>query len=123
MALGLLALITFETVFLGLERASTQRQIQYEEIQSRKNTAQIDLQNTEKSMANLASASHVADVKAEVDSLNEMEASESQRKQEEIQRVQSQIENLKMQNPQYASLARQIAEGYGIQTTHRTTGQ
>jgi hypothetical protein len=123
MALGLLALITFETVFLGLERASTQRQIQYEEIQSRKNTAQIDLQNTEKSMANLASASHVADVKAEVDRLNEMEASESQRKQEEIQRVQSQIENLKMQNPQYASLARQIAEGYGIQTTHRTTGQ
>jgi hypothetical protein len=123
MALGLLALITFETVFLGLERASTQRQIQYEEIQSRKNTAQIDLQNTEKSMANLASASHVADVKAEVDSLNEMEASESQRKQEEIQQVQSQIENLKMQNPQYASLARQIAEGYGIQTTHRTTGQ
>ncbi len=82
MALGLLALITFETVFLGLERASTQRQIQYEEIQSRKNTAQIDLQNTEKSMANLASASHVADVKAEVDRLNEMEASESQRKQE-----------------------------------------
>jgi hypothetical protein len=123
MALGLLALITFETVFLGLERASTQRQIQYEEIQSWKNTAQIDLQNTEKSMANLASASHVADVKAEVDRLNEMEASESQRKQEEIQRVQSQIENLKMQNPQYASLARQIAEGYGIQTTHRTTGQ
>lgn len=123
MALGLLALITFETVFLGLERASTQRQIQYEEIQSRKNTAQIDLQNTEKSMANLASASHVADVKAEVDRLNEMEASESQRKQEEIQQVQSQIENLKMQNPQYASLARQIAEGYGIQTTHRTTGQ
>jgi len=123
MALGLLALITFETVFLGLERASTQRQIQYEEIQSWKNIAQIDLQNTEKSMANLASASHVADVKAEVDRLNEMEASESQRKQEEIQRVQSQIENLKMQNPQYASLARQIAEGYGIQTTHRTTGQ
>jgi hypothetical protein len=108
-ALCLLALITFETVFLGLERASTQRQIQYEEIQSRKNTAQTDLQNTEKSLANLAAASHVADVKAEVDKLNEMEASEVQRKQGEIQQIQSQIENLKMQNPQYASLARQIA--------------
>ena len=108
-ALCLLALITFETVFLGLERASTQRQIQYEDIQARRNAAQIDLQNAEKSLVNLAAASHVADVKAEVDRLNEMEASESQRKQEEIQRVQSQIENLKLQNPQYASLARQIA--------------
>ncbi|MBL0408194.1 hypothetical protein JKG68_30370 [Microvirga aerilata] len=108
-ALCLLALITFETVFLGLERASTQRQIQYEEIQSRKHAAQIDLQNTDKSLASLAAASHVADVKAEVDRLNEMEASEVQRKQGEIQQLQSQVENLKMQNPPYASLARQIA--------------
>ena len=108
-ALCLLALITFETVFLGLERASTQRQIQYEETQSRKNTAQIVLQNTERSLTNLAAAGHVADIKAEVDKLNEMEASEVQRKQGEIQQIQSQIENLKMQNPQYASLARQIA--------------
>ncbi|WP_262272295.1 hypothetical protein [Microvirga yunnanensis] len=107
-ALCLLALITFETVFLGLERASTQRQIKYEEIQARKNTAQIDLQNAEKSLANLSAASHVADVQAEVERLSAMEASEIQRKQDEIQRVQSQIENLKMQNPQYASLARQI---------------
>ncbi|WP_201832802.1 hypothetical protein [Microvirga zambiensis] len=108
-ALCLLALITFETVFLGLERASTQRQIQYEEIQARKNAAQIELQSTEKALVNVAAASHVADVKAEVDRLNEMEAAESQRKQDEIQRVQSQIENLKLQNPTYASLARQLA--------------
>jgi hypothetical protein len=107
-ALGLLALITFETVFLGLERASTQRQIRYDEIQSRKHTTEIDLQNTEQSLANLASASHVGTIQAEIEKLNSMEAVEIERTQAEIARVQSQLENLKMQNPLFASLARQI---------------
>jgi hypothetical protein len=107
-ALTLLALITFETVFLGLERASSQRQVKYDEIQSRKNTAQIDLQSIEQSLTKMAAASHVGTVQAEVDQLNTMEAAETERKQAEIQRVQGQLENLKMQNPQFASLARQI---------------
>jgi hypothetical protein len=107
-ALGLLALITFETVFLGLEGASTQRQVRYDEIQSRKHTAEIDLQNTEQSLANIASANHVGTIQAEIDKIGSMEAVEVARTQAEIVRIQNQLENLKMQNPQFASLARQI---------------
>ncbi|HEV2557203.1 MAG TPA: hypothetical protein VGU45_01120 [Microvirga sp.] len=107
--LGLLALITFETVFLGLERASTLRGLRYEEIQARRDTTAADLQRVRNAIAQGAQLNHVADTQAEFDRINAMADADTVRKRSEIEQVQSQIDRLRLQNPQVASLQRQLA--------------
>src|SRR3712207_3424584 len=45
--LALMAMITFETVLLGLERASAQRQVKYEDIQRRQVSLRSELHSVE----------------------------------------------------------------------------
>ncbi|WP_047187980.1 hypothetical protein [Microvirga vignae] len=106
--LALMALITFETVFFGLERASAQRQIKYEDIRVRKETKTVELQNVEQAINNNAGTQYVGKVQEELDQLNAIAASELKRKEEELQRIQTQIDDIRLRNPQFASLERQI---------------
>jgi hypothetical protein len=106
--LALMALITFETVFFGLERASAQRQIKYEDIRVRKDTKTVELQNVEQALNTNSGAQHVGKVQEELNQLNAIAASEFKRKEEELQRIQAQIDDIRLRNPQFASLERQI---------------
>jgi hypothetical protein len=106
--LALMALITFETVFFGLERASAQRQIKYEDIRVRKDIKTVELQNVEQALSNNASTQHVAKVQEELDALNVIAVSEFKRKDEDLQRIQTQIDDIRLRNPQFASFDRQI---------------
>jgi hypothetical protein len=108
MGLGLMALITFETVFLGLERAAAQRQFKYEEIESRQGNKARELQQLEQDIKATSEASEVTAVEEELNRTSKLSSADLQRKDEELQRTQLQIDGVRLRNPQYATLDRQI---------------
>lgn len=107
--LALLALITFETVFMGLERASAQRQMAYDDLRTELATLRVQRETAEANLGRSVEAADLQGLRDEIEQLAGLAQRELDEKVSEAARVQDQITNLRSRDPAYASLSSEIA--------------
>lgn len=110
MFLGALAIITFETVFLGLERAATQRQLAYERIAQKIEVAQAKKSGLSDYLTRANSSDEVADSQTQLEKLNAQAETEYQKVRDEIGRLDEEMLSPVKNNPQFAGLTQQITD-------------
>ncbi len=82
--LGLLALITFETVFMGLERAATLRQLQYEEFTKRIAVLSAESSNIDATIERDQKTDEVREAQQNIERISALAAQERQTLQQQI---------------------------------------
>lgn len=106
--LAALALITFETVFMGLERASAQRQMAYDDIRTEIATLRVQRETAEANLGRSVEAADLQGLRDEIEQLAGLAQRELDEKLNEANRVQEQITNLRSRDPAYASLMSEL---------------
>ncbi|WP_420340113.1 hypothetical protein [Roseibium sp.] len=108
--LGALAFITFETVFLGLERASSQRGIQYTELQT-----QIELLKTEdaeivQSTKIQTREDEIGKILQQIEQLNRAEAADIQPLKDQLALIDERTKFEGANNPELVRVATRVQE-------------
>lgn len=108
--LAALAVITFETVFLGLERAATQRQLAYERIVQQMQVLEAKKFGLEEFISRAISSDEVANAQAQLDKLREQANAEFDRVRAEMVRLDEEMLSSVKNNPQFAGINLQIEQ-------------
>jgi hypothetical protein len=108
--LGALALITFGTVYTGLERASTLRQIEYSELQQQINVRRVEKADIEKSIADLLASKQIEKAQADMDLINQQWIAERNAIEKQIEKLDSQQSIPPALVPRHTNLLQQIKE-------------
>jgi hypothetical protein len=108
--LAALAVITFETVFLGLERAATQRQLAYERIAQQMEVLKAKKGSLEEFISRAISSDEVAIAQGQYDKLRTQADSEYDRIRSEILRLDEEMLSPVKNNPEFAGITLQIEQ-------------
>ena len=108
--LAALAVITFETVFLGLERAATQRQLAYERIVQQMQVTEAKKAGLEEFISRAISSDEVANAQAQLDKLRAQAEAEFDRVRSEMERLDEEMLSPVKNNPEYAGINQQIEQ-------------
>lgn len=108
--LAALAVITFETVFLGLERAATQRQLTYERIVQEMQVLEAKKAGLEDFISRAISSDEIANAQAQLDKLRAQADAEFDRVRREMVRLDQEMLSPVKNNPEYAGINLQIEQ-------------
>jgi hypothetical protein len=108
--LAALAVITFETVFLGLERAATQRQLAYERIMQKMQVQEAKKAGLEDFINRAISSDEVANAQEQLDKLRAQADGEFDRVRKEMVRLDEETLSPVKNNPEYAGINLQIEQ-------------
>lgn len=106
----ILAGITFETVFMGLERAARLRQMEIEDLTEEKRQLLAEKVTLEEENARIRGSTQVADAKAELDRTFAAAAAERANLQEQIEAVSVELEGQATLTPEAAHYRDLLAE-------------
>ena len=106
----LLAGITFETVFMGLERAATLRQLQYETLRQDIDSLRQEQANLTSSIEEAGKVDSVADAQKTLNDLMAQAAAERTSLEEQVAGVDKEIEGRVTLSPEAARVRDQLAE-------------
>ena len=102
--LFLLAGITFETVFMGLERSTTLRELRFKELQKSEGDLQRDRTRIANEISTLQSHSALSDAQDNIDKLSKLAEQDHQSIESKISRVENDLEGGGILSPQGAQL-------------------
>lgn len=108
--LAALAVITFETVFLGLERAATQRQLAYERIAQQMQVLEARKESLNDFITRAISSDEVANAQEQFDKLRAQSDAEYNRVRNDMVRLDEEMLSPVRNNSEYAGISLQIEQ-------------
>ena len=106
----LLALITFETVLMGLERATTLRQLKYQELVKEKERLELRLKNLSGTLQNIEQDNTVQQAQQNIERVNRLAEEERKTVLSQISQVDAELEGQVVLSPEAASVRERIKD-------------
>jgi hypothetical protein len=106
----LLAAITFETVFMGLERATTLRQLRYQELVEKKRQTEAELSALSRDLSTVDKDYAVQQAQANIENVNQLAEKERASILSRVEEVDKQHEGQVILTPEAASIRDKLKE-------------